>query len=45
MKLPLSWIKEFAPVQESGRVVAQALINAGLEVESVDTVGEGIDGN
>ena len=44
MKLPLSWIKEFAPVQESGRVVAQALINAGLEVDSVDTVGEGIDG-
>ncbi len=44
MKLPLSWIKEFAPVQESGREVAQALINAGLEVESVDTLGEGIHG-
>ena len=44
MKLPLSWIKEFAPALESGREVAQALINAGLEVESVDTVGEGIHG-
>ena len=44
MKLPLSWIKEFAPVQAAGREVAQALINAGLEVEGVDNLGEGVKG-
>ncbi|MGY9080205.1 MAG: phenylalanine--tRNA ligase subunit beta, partial [Candidatus Nanopelagicales bacterium] len=44
MKLPLSWIKEFAPVQAAGREVAQALINAGLEVEGVDNLGEGVNG-
>ena len=44
MKLPLSWIKEFAPVNASAREVAEALINAGLEVEGVETLGDGLSG-
>jgi phenylalanyl-tRNA synthetase beta chain len=44
MKLPLSWIKEFAPVQANAREVAEALINAGLEVEGVETLGAGVNG-
>ncbi len=44
MKLPLSWIKEFAPVQATAREVAEALINAGLEVEGIETLGAGVEG-
>jgi len=44
MKLPISWIKEFAPVQASAREIAEALINAGLEVEGIETLGAGVSG-
>ncbi len=44
MKLPLSWIKEFAPVQANAREIADTLINAGLEVEGVETLGAGVSG-
>jgi len=44
MKLPLSWIKEFAPVAANAREVADALINAGLEVEGIETLGAGVSG-
>jgi phenylalanyl-tRNA synthetase beta chain len=44
MKLPVSWIKEFAPVQANAREIAAALINAGLEVEGIETVGAGVSG-
>jgi phenylalanyl-tRNA synthetase beta chain len=44
MKLPVSWIKEFAPVQASAREIAEALINAGLEVEGIETLGAGVSG-
>ena len=44
MKLPLSWIKEFAPVQANALEVANALINAGLEVEGIETLGSGVSG-
>ncbi len=44
MKLPVSWIKEFAPVQASAREIAEALINAGLEVEGIEILGSGVSG-
>ena len=46
MRIPLSWIREVAdvPADQSGRDVAERLISAGLEVETVDTVGAGLDG-
>jgi phenylalanyl-tRNA synthetase beta chain len=44
MKLPVSWIKEFAPVQANAREIAEALINAGLEVEGIETLGAGVSG-
>ncbi|MCH9718423.1 MAG: phenylalanine--tRNA ligase subunit beta [Actinomycetia bacterium] len=46
MRVPLSWLREFAPVpeSESGRDVAARLIQAGLEVETVDTVGGEVTG-
>ncbi|MGB0243542.1 MAG: phenylalanine--tRNA ligase subunit beta, partial [Candidatus Nanopelagicales bacterium] len=46
MRIPLSWIREVAdvPADQSGRDVAERLISAGLEVETVDTVGAGLTG-
>jgi len=46
MRAPLSWIREFVdvPADQTGREVAARLISAGLEVETVDAVGAGIDG-
>jgi phenylalanyl-tRNA synthetase beta chain len=46
MLVPLSWLREFAPVPaaESGRDVAARLVAAGLEVETVNIVGDGTVG-
>lgn len=46
MRISLSWIRELVdlPATETGRDVAERLINAGLEVETVETVGAGLDG-
>ncbi|MFN8126995.1 MAG: phenylalanine--tRNA ligase subunit beta [Candidatus Nanopelagicales bacterium] len=46
MRVPISWLREFAPVpaDQSGRAIAARLIAAGLEVETVDTVGAGVTG-
>jgi phenylalanyl-tRNA synthetase beta chain len=46
MRVPLSWLREYAdlPAAESGRDVAERLIRAGLEVETVDQVGIDISG-
>ena len=46
MRVPVSWLREYAPVPvtESGRDIANRLISAGLEVETVDTVGAGLSG-
>lgn len=45
MKLPISWIKEFAPVSASAHDIAQSLINAGLEVEGIEVLGAGVQGD
>ena len=46
MRAPKSWIAEYAdlPASLTGRQLADALVTAGLEVESVDAVGADIDG-
>lgn len=44
MRVPLSWLREYAPVQAPGREVAERLIRAGFEVEHVEQVGGGIEG-
>ena len=46
MRVPVSWVREYAPVpaDQSGRDIAARLISAGLEVETVDTVGAGLSG-
>lgn len=41
MRVPLSWVREYADLPPvTGREVAEALIHAGLEVESVEPVGQ-----
>ena len=46
MRVPVSWLREFAavPDDQSGRDIAARLVAAGLEVETVDTIGAGISG-
>lgn len=46
MRAPVSWLRELVsiPLSESGRDIAERLIRAGLEVESVELLGQGIDG-
>ena len=43
MRAPLSWIREFAPVEGDPAAVAAALSSLGLVVEGVQLVGEGLD--
>lgn len=47
MRAPISWLREYVdiPAGQSGRDVAERLINAGLEVETVETIGEGVIGD
>lgn len=45
MRMPISWISELTGVTASGREIAEHLIAAGLEVESVETTGEGLVGD
>ncbi|WP_314173302.1 phenylalanine--tRNA ligase subunit beta [Streptomyces winkii] len=46
MRAPLSWLREYVdlPAGETGRDVAAKLIEAGLEVETVDRLGTGLKG-
>ena len=46
MRISMSWIRELVdvPAGQTGRDVAEHLINAGLEVETVELVGEGLSG-
>ena len=47
MRAPVSWLRELVdiPVDQSGRDIAARLIRAGLEVETVETVGGGVVGS
>lgn len=42
MRAPLSWIREFAPLEADPAAIADALDNLGLEVEAVDALGREI---
>jgi phenylalanyl-tRNA synthetase beta chain len=47
MRAPISWIREFVPqlpAEVTGRQVAERIIAAGLEVETVDSVGGEVTG-
>ena len=46
MRAPLSWLREYAALPEDldGRNLAEALIRAGLEVETVDQIGAEVSG-
>ncbi|SEG53605.1 phenylalanyl-tRNA synthetase beta subunit [Actinacidiphila yanglinensis] len=46
MRVPLSWLREYVdlPAGTAGRDVQAKLISAGLEVETVEQVGEGLQG-
>ena len=46
MRAPLSWLREYVdlPAGETGRDVAAKLIAAGLEVETVEQLGAGLQG-
>ncbi len=47
MRAPLSWLRELVdiPSGETGRDVAARLIRAGLEVETVESIGAGVEGS
>ena len=47
MRAPLSWLRELVaiPPDQSGRDVAERLVRAGLEVETVETIGGGVLGD
>lgn len=46
MRAPVSWLREFVeiPADQDGRAIAEKLINAGLEVETVESIGAGVVG-
>ncbi|MHC5906055.1 phenylalanine--tRNA ligase subunit beta [Streptomyces sp. S6] len=46
MRIPLSWLREYVdlPATETGRDVQAKLVSAGLEVETVEQLGEGLKG-
>jgi phenylalanyl-tRNA synthetase beta chain len=46
MRVPLSWLREYVdlPASVTGQAVADRLLRAGLEVESVDQVGADVSG-
>jgi len=46
MRAPVSWLREYAALPDDldGRTLAEALIRAGLEVETVDQVGADVSG-
>ena len=44
MRVPLSWLREYAPVDAAPEDIANALVRAGLEVETVERIGDDISG-
>src|SRR5690625_5236103 len=46
MRVPLSWLRAYAPIPETvtSREISEALIGQGLEVETVDSDGADITG-
>ncbi|MGA8723985.1 MAG: phenylalanine--tRNA ligase subunit beta [Acidimicrobiales bacterium] len=44
MRVPLSWLTDFAPIEGDPAVLAAALDDLGLVVEGIERVGEGLEG-
>ncbi|HEX6476442.1 MAG TPA: phenylalanine--tRNA ligase subunit beta, partial [Acidimicrobiales bacterium] len=44
MRVPLSWLRDFAPVEGDPRDVGETLDDLGLVVEDIERVGEGLEG-
>lgn len=44
MKVLLSWLREFAPLEGDAGDIADQLTQLGMELESVSTIGSGLDG-
>ncbi len=44
MKVLLSWLREFAPIEGDTDQIADQLTQLGMELESVTSIGEGLDG-
>ena len=44
MKVLLSWLREFAPIEGDPDDIAVQLTDLGMELESVTRIGEGLDG-
>lgn len=44
MRVPLSWLREFAEIGADEHAVARALIRLGFEVEGIEHLGAGISG-
>jgi phenylalanyl-tRNA synthetase beta chain len=44
MKVLLSWLREFAPIEGEADEIAAQLTELGMELESVSVLGEGLDG-
>jgi len=40
MKIPLSWLREYVPVEAEPKHLAEALTAAGLAVDAIETVGD-----
>jgi phenylalanyl-tRNA synthetase beta chain len=43
MRVPLSWLRDFAPVEVAPDELAAVLSDLGLVVEGMERVGEGLD--
>lgn len=43
MKISLNWLKDFVDIDVSSERLAEVLITAGLEVEGISKLGEGLD--
>lgn len=44
MRVPLSWLRDFAPIEGSTHDLAAAFSNLGLVVDGVEIIGSGLDG-
>lgn len=44
MKVVLSWLRRFAQIEGDADEVAEQLTNLGMELESIERIGEGLDG-
>lgn len=44
MKVLLSWLREFAPIEGDPVVLGDVMSDLGMAVESLDVIGEGFDG-